>query len=88
MAGRAKRFLPDASFEGGTRWYGIRSLLPYTLPVISSASRCDRIIYAFLGHAHHGLTQSALTGEIVAALISRKPPPLDIAPFDVRRFGT
>ena len=87
MVGRAKRFLPDASFEGGTRWMGFRPSLPDTLPVISSASACDRIIYAF-GHAHHGLTQSALTGEIVGALVSRKSPSLDIEPFNVRRFRT
>jgi D-amino-acid dehydrogenase len=55
------------------------------LPVISSASSCDRIVYAF-GHAHHGLTQSALTGEIVGALVGGRPPPLDIGPFNVRRF--
>jgi D-amino-acid dehydrogenase len=85
MIGRARRFLPDASFGEGTRWMGFRPSLPDTLPVISSASSCDRIIYAF-GHAHHGLTQSALTGEIVAALVGRRSPPLDIAPFDVRRF--
>ena len=74
MIGRARRFLPDASFEGGTRWMGFRPSLPDTLPVISSASSCDRIIYAF-GHAHHGLTQSALTGEIVGALVSRQAAP-------------
>jgi D-amino-acid dehydrogenase len=87
MVSRAKRYLPDARFDGGTRWMGFRPSLPDTLPVIGPASHSDRIIYAF-GHAHHGLTQSALTGEIVAALVSRKPPPLDIAPFDVRRFKT
>ena len=87
MVGRAKRFLPDARFEGGTRWMGFRPSLPDTLPVISPASKSDRIIYAF-GHAHHGLTQSAITGEIVGALVGRRPPPLDIDPFDVRRFGT
>jgi D-amino-acid dehydrogenase len=87
MLGRAKRFLPDARFEGGTRWMGFRPSLPDTLPVISPASKSDRIIYAF-GHAHHGLTQSAITGEIVGALVGRRSPPLDIEPFDVRRFRT
>jgi D-amino-acid dehydrogenase len=87
MIARARRFLPEASFAGGTRWMGFRPSLPDTLPVISSASRSDRIIYAF-GHAHHGLTQSALTGEIVSAIVGRRPLPLDIAPFDVRRFRT
>jgi len=85
MISRAKRFLPDAKFDGGTRWMGFRPSLPDTLPVISTASRSERIIYAF-GHAHHGLTQSALTAEVVAALICSRPPPLDIKPFDVRRF--
>lgn len=85
MVSRAKRYLPDARFDGGTRWMGFRPSLPDTLPVIGTASRSDKIIYAF-GHAHHGLTQSALTGEIVGALVGRRPPPLDIAPFDVRRF--
>lgn len=85
MVSRARRYLPDATFDGGTRWMGFRPSLPDTLPVIGTASRSGRIIYAF-GHAHHGLTQSALTGEIVGALVSGKPPPLDIAPFDVRRF--
>ena len=37
-------------------------------PVISTSSRSDRIIYAF-GHAHHGLTQSAITAELVGALV-------------------
>ena len=87
MVARAKRYLPDARFDGGTRWMGFRPSLPDTLPVISSATASERIIYAF-GHAHHGLTQSALTGEVVAALAGRKPAPLDIAPFDVRRFKT
>lgn len=85
MIGRARKYLPGASFEGGTRWMGFRPSLPDTLPVISPASASDRVIYAF-GHAHHGLTQSALTGDIVAALVGRRAPPLEIAPFDVQRF--
>jgi D-amino-acid dehydrogenase len=87
MVARAKRFLPDAKFEGGTRWMGFRPSLPDTLPVISTASRSDRVIYAF-GHAHHGLTQSAITAELVGALVGRRPPQLSLEPFDVRRFRT
>ena len=85
MVARARRYLPDARFEGGTRWMGFRPSLPDTLPVIGKASRSNRIIYAF-GHAHHGLTQSALTAEIVGALVGGRPTPLDIAPFGVQRF--
>ncbi len=82
---RARRFLPDAKFEGGTRWMGFRPSLPDTLPVISRSSASDRIIYAF-GHAHHGLTQSAATGEIVGALLSQKKTPIDVLPFAADRF--
>jgi D-amino-acid dehydrogenase len=82
---RARRFLPEARFDGGTRWMGFRPSLPDSLPVIGPASRYERILYAF-GHAHHGLTQSALTGDIVAALVGKKTLPFDIAPFSVRRF--
>ena len=82
---RAKRFLPDGRFDGGTRWMGFRPSLPDSLPVIGPAPRCERILYAF-GHAHHGLTQSALTGDIIGALVGRKALPIDIAPFSARRF--
>jgi D-amino-acid dehydrogenase len=64
---------------------GFRPSLPDTLPVIGSATASERIIYAF-GHAHHGLTQSAITGEIVAAMIGGTSPPLDVQPFSVARF--
>jgi D-amino-acid dehydrogenase len=85
MMARARRFLPDARFDGGTRWMGFRPSLPDTLPVIGPASSSDRVIYAF-GHGHHGLTQSAITADAVAALLGRRAPPLDLAPFSVRRF--
>lgn len=85
MVARAKRFLPEARFEGGTRWMGFRPSLPDTLPVIGPASRNDRVLYAF-GHGHHGLTQSALTGDIIAALVGGREPPIDVAPFSVLRF--
>jgi D-amino-acid dehydrogenase len=85
IVARARRFLPDASFENGTRWMGFRPSLPDSLPVIGTASCSKRILYAF-GHAHHGLTQSALTGDIIGALVGRKTPRIDIAPFSARRF--
>ena len=64
---------------------GFRPSLPDSLPVIGPASRCERVFCAF-GHAHPGLTQSALTGDILGALIGGTAPPIDIAPFSVRRF--
>lgn len=82
---RARPFLPDAKFEGGTRWMGFRPSLPDSLPVIDRATSSPRIVYAF-GHSHYGLTQSAATGELVAALIAQRQTAIDLAPFSSQRF--
>ncbi|NMJ42951.1 FAD-dependent oxidoreductase [Roseomonas sp. JC162] len=85
MLAKAQRFLPGLRAEGGVRWMGFRPSLPDSLPAIGPSRRSPRIIHAF-GHGHLGLTQSAATGRIVAALIAGRRPPLDIAPFSPQRF--
>ncbi|MEZ5774499.1 MAG: FAD-dependent oxidoreductase [Hyphomicrobiaceae bacterium] len=82
---RAKRVLPDAKFDDGTRWMGFRPSLPDSMPVIGRSSASDRIVYAF-GHGHHGLTESAATAEIVGAMVSQKASPIDAEPFRAQRF--
>jgi D-amino-acid dehydrogenase len=68
------------------RWVGARPTLPDYLPAIGRLARAPRVLYAF-GHAHLGLTMSPITSEIIAALATDEPPPLDIAPFRIERFG-
>jgi D-amino-acid dehydrogenase len=82
---KACDFLPGFDPQGGTQWMGFRPSLPDSLPIISRAPRADRVIYAF-GHGHLGLTQSAGTAELVAALAARRDPAIALAPFDARRF--
>lgn len=83
---RLSRFLPDAPLTGGERWMGFRPSIPDSLPVIGHGRSDDRVLYAF-GHGHHGLTQAAVTAEIVAALVAGRAPPLDLQPYDPRRFS-
>ncbi|MGH7041169.1 MAG: NAD(P)/FAD-dependent oxidoreductase, partial [Acetobacteraceae bacterium] len=83
---RLRRFMPEADFAGGTRWMGFRPSIPDSLPVIGRASRTPRVVYAF-GHGHYGLTESAVTAEIVVALLEGRAPPVDPAPFRPQRFG-
>ena len=83
---RARPYLPDAKFDGGTRWMGFRPSLPDSLPVISRSKASDRVIYAF-GHSHYGLTQSAATGELVAQLAAQQRTSIDVMPFSSERFG-
>lgn len=82
---KACDFLPGFDPQGGTQWMGFRPSLPDSLPIISRAPRANRVIYAF-GHGHLGLTQSAGTAELVAALAARRDPAIALAPFDARRF--
>ncbi|OSP54845.1 FAD-binding oxidoreductase [Pseudoruegeria sp. SK021] len=82
---KATEFLDGFVPEGGTPWMGFRPSLPDSLPVIGRAPGADRVIYAF-GHGHLGLTQSAGTAELVAALASRRAPAISLAPFAPGRF--
>ena len=70
IIGRLKRLIPEAKTNEGTRWMGFRPSLPDSLPVISRSKASARIVYAF-GHSHHGLTQSAVTGDLVAELVAQ-----------------
>jgi D-amino-acid dehydrogenase len=81
---RLQPFLPEADLTGGERWMGFRPSIPDSLPVIGPA-RDPRVVLAF-GHGHYGLTQGAITAEIVAALVAGRTPPLDLSPFSPDRF--
>jgi D-amino-acid dehydrogenase len=85
LLAKAKRFLPGLRTEGASRWMGFRPSLPDSLPAIGRARSDPRVIYAF-GHGHLGLTQSAATAQIVAALVAGAALSLDLRPFDPRRF--
>ncbi|WP_349358175.1 FAD-binding oxidoreductase [Stappia sp.] len=85
LVARARRVVPGLKAETGERWMGFRPSLPDSLPVISRSRTVPRVVYAF-GHAHHGLTQAATTGELVADLIAGRAPGIDLAPYAVDRF--
>jgi D-amino-acid dehydrogenase len=83
---RLRRFLPDLPAElNGPRWMGFRPSIPDSLPVIGPAGKTNRVLYAF-GHGHHGLTQAAITAEMVAALVDDRPPPVAVQPYSATRF--
>jgi D-amino-acid dehydrogenase len=43
------------------------------------------VIYAF-GHQHIGWTLGGVTGMVVAELLARRPPAVDLRPFRMERF--
>jgi D-amino-acid dehydrogenase len=66
-------------------WMGHRPSTPDGLPVLGTASGCSDVVYAF-GHGHVGLTAAAMSGKIVAGLVSGRPPPFDLTPYAAARF--
>jgi D-amino-acid dehydrogenase len=56
------------------------------LPIIGKAPRHENLWFAF-GHAHHGLTLGAVTGRLVAEMITGEEPIVDPAPYSAARFG-
>jgi len=68
------------------RWFGARPTLPDYLPAIGRSGRTTNLFYAF-GHQHLGLTLSAITAELVRDLVEGDRPAVDLAPFDLERFG-
>jgi D-amino-acid dehydrogenase len=45
-------------------------------------------LYYAVGHQHLGLTLSAVTADLVAALVMGRPPRFDVTAFDLKRFGS
>ena len=66
-------------------WLGHRPSMPDGMPCLGPSRATPDVIHAF-GHGHTGLVAAARTGEVVAALLAHRAPPIPIAAFDSRRF--
>ncbi len=87
---RARHFLPLAApmlkaplnDEQSTPWMGFRPSTSDSLPVIDNKGP---YIFAF-GHQHLGLTQAAITADLVNSFIHEQPTVIDCTPFSIERF--
>jgi len=82
----ARDLFPLAERLDNEPWMGARPCTPDMLPVIGRAPRHANLWFAF-GHAHHGLTLGAVTGRLVAELLTGEAPLVDPAPYSAERFG-
>ena len=80
----SKRALPGLGAPADP-WLGFRPTLPDGLPVMGYASASERVVYAF-GHQHIGLTLGGLSGALVADLVAKRAPAMDLSAFSARRF--
>ena len=83
----SQSLLPELRHHGNTvtEWMGHRPTLPDSLPVIDRHPGYPRLLMAF-GHQHLGLTQAAISAELVISMLRNGPGPLEVAPFRVERF--
>jgi D-amino-acid dehydrogenase len=82
----ARDLFPLAERLDNEPWMGARPCTPDMLPVIGPAPKHENLWFAF-GHAHHGLTLGAVTGRLVAEMITGEAPFVDPAPYSAARFG-
>ena len=80
-----KRMFPGLSGTEKTEWMGHRPSLPDSRPVIGKCPDIPNVLFAF-GHGHRGLIGAPMTGEIIADLMAKRQPKIDITPFRPERF--
>lgn len=89
LLGHLRTAWPALAGEGGAqqvaRWQGNRPSTPDGRPVIATASGCADIVHAF-GHGHIGLVSAPMTAKLVADLVARRAPDLDLGAFAATRF--
>jgi D-amino-acid dehydrogenase len=81
----AQRYLPALRADGATSWMGARPAFPDSRPAIEALARHPGLVVC-TGHEKLGLTQAGISARCVAALIARRPPPVDLTPFALTRF--
>lgn len=81
----ARRLFPLETRLDARPWMGNRPATPDMVPVIGPAPRHPGLWFAF-GHAHHGLTMSAVTGRLITEMVTGAKPFTDPAPYSAARF--
>jgi glycine oxidase len=67
-------------------WAGFRPGTPDGLPIIGADADVRGLVYA-TGHFRNGILLAPITAACVASIVMGERPPLDLAPYDARRFG-
>jgi D-amino-acid dehydrogenase len=81
---KARELFPIESRAEAAPWLGRRPCLPDMTPVIGPASRHKGLWFLF-GHAHHGLTNAAISGRLIAEMITGETPFCDVSGFRADR---
>jgi D-amino-acid dehydrogenase len=86
LVNNAKYLLNGIPDHHDDEWLGFRPTLPDYLPVIGPSKNYSNVFYSF-GHHHLGWTLGAISGKIIAKMISRENTNLDLKPYSSLRFS-
>lgn len=78
--------IPGITWRKAVEWMGHRPSMADSLPVIGEVPKLAGAFVAF-GHDHVGLTGGPRTGRIVAQLMSKTKPNIDLSPYSPARFS-
>ena len=81
----ARRLVSIGARLDAQPWLGSRPCTADMLPLLGPAPRHRGLWFSF-GHAHHGLTQAASSGRLMAELMCGEAPYIDPTPYRVDRF--
>ena len=76
----------DGLPEHKDEWLGFRPSLPDFLPIIGPSKNYKNVFYSFGPH-HLGWTLGAISGKIIANIISEENTNLDLKPYNSIRFA-
>jgi sarcosine oxidase subunit beta len=79
----ASRYPPAAGARIENAWAGLYDMTPDAHPIVG---RIADGVYAACGFSGHGFMQSPAVGRVLAELIVRGEPSLDLSPYALERF--
>ena len=82
----ARRLLPQLDATAARDWAGLRPVTPDGLPLVGADPEIEGFWYA-TGHGRNGILLSAMTGEVIADLITAGTTNVDISLFRPNRFA-
>lgn len=83
---QAAAAFPGLRAERVTEWCGHRPVVADSLPLIGPVPGVKGL-YAGFGHQHVGLTAGAVTGRLLAQMISGQTPNRELSAYDPARFA-
>jgi len=85
LKANAIKLFPGIKYDRIDEWLGHRPTTANSLPLIGRVNKYDNVLTGF-GHQHVGLTGGAKTGRILAGLIDKQKPNIDLSEFDPNRY--